>query len=61
MCQAKNTAARASAPLDVGPPQWPALTLRPLVLGPHNVPAIKDPVTAAADIPLAAFSAIVHG
>ncbi|GAA1521597.1 hypothetical protein GCM10009730_31600 [Streptomyces albidochromogenes] len=61
MCQDKNTAAWASAPVDIGPPQWPALTLRPLVLGPHNVPAIKDPVTAAADIPLAAFSAITHG
>lgn len=35
--------------------------MRPLVLGPHNVPAITDPARAAQDIPLAAFSAITHG
>ncbi|WP_028812378.1 hypothetical protein [Streptomyces flavidovirens] len=61
VCQDKNTAAWAAEPVDIGPPQWPALTMRPLVLGPHNVPAITDPVTACRDIPLAALAAITHG
>jgi hypothetical protein len=34
--------------------------LRPLVLGPHNVPAVTDPDAAARDIPLATLSAITH-
>ncbi|MGR8008919.1 hypothetical protein [Streptomyces hypolithicus] len=61
VCQDKNTAAWAAEPVDIGPPQWPALTMRPLVLGPHNVPTITDPATAIRDIPLATFSAITHG
>lgn len=61
VCQDKNTAIWAAGPVDIGPPQWPALTLRPLVLGPHNVPAITDPDTAVRDIPLATLSAITHG
>ncbi|SBT88586.1 hypothetical protein GA0115233_1003108 [Streptomyces sp. DI166] len=60
MCQDMNTAAWASKPFTVGPPQWPTLTLRALVLGPHNVPVITDPSTAARDIPLATLSAITH-
>ncbi|WP_067901131.1 hypothetical protein [Nocardia vaccinii] len=32
----------------------------PLVLGPHNVPAITDADEAAADIPLATLAAITH-
>lgn len=60
-CQDKATAAWASEPITIGPRQWRTLTLRPLVLGPHNVPAITDPSTAARDIPLATLSAITHG
>src|SRR5262249_40167952 len=37
------------------------LTVRPRVLGPHNVPVITDPSAAAEDIPLATFAAITHG
>ncbi|MET8799766.1 hypothetical protein ABZV91_25645 [Nocardia sp. NPDC004568] len=34
--------------------------MKPLVLGPGNVPVITDPAEAAADIPLTALSAITH-
>ncbi|MEV0260882.1 hypothetical protein AB0I49_05980 [Streptomyces sp. NPDC050617] len=61
VCQDKTTAAWASGPFAIGPAQWPALTLRPLVLGPHNVPVITDVSVAARDIPLATLSAITHG
>jgi hypothetical protein len=60
VCQDKNTAAWATEPVDIGPPQWPALTLLPLILGPHNVPAVIDADAAARDIPLATLSAITH-
>jgi len=60
VCQDKRTATWASTPVHIGPPQWSALTLRPLVLGPHNVPVITDPARAARDIPLATLSAVTH-
>ncbi|MER5297941.1 hypothetical protein ABT039_00600 [Streptomyces lasiicapitis] len=59
-CQDKSTAVWAAAPYSVGPAHWPMLTLRPLVLGPHNVPVITDVRAAAQDIPLATLSAITH-
>ncbi|MGW7046763.1 hypothetical protein ACWGDT_29530 [Streptomyces avermitilis] len=62
VCQDRKTAAWASRTVDFGPPQWPAaLTLRPLVLGPDEVPVVDDPVQAARDIPLAVLSAVLHG
>ncbi|MEU7043864.1 hypothetical protein AB0A77_22730 [Streptomyces varsoviensis] len=61
VCQDRTTAAWASGPFTIGPAQWPALTLRPLVLGPHNVPVITDVSVAARDVPLATLSAITHG
>jgi len=61
VCQDETTARWAAAPLHIGPPQWRTLTVRPLVLGPHNVPAVTDPSAAARDIPLATFAAITHG
>lgn len=60
-CQDRNTAKWAEKPIVIGPAFWPTLTLRPLVLGPHNVPVITDPSAAARDIPLATLSAITHG
>jgi hypothetical protein len=59
--QDRATAAWASAPITVGIAAWPTLTVRPLVLGPHNVPVITDSVTAAEDVPLATLSVITHG
>ncbi len=38
----------------------PCVVLRPLVLGPHNVPAVMTAEAAAEDLPLAALSAITH-
>ena len=60
-CQDRATAAWAAKAFTIGPPQWPTLTLRALVLGPHNVPAVTDPSAAARDIPLATLSAVTHG
>ncbi|WP_087884549.1 hypothetical protein [Streptomyces alboflavus] len=59
-CQDKPTAVWAAGPFSVGPAHWPMLTIRPLVLGPHNVPVITDVRAAAADVPLATLSAITH-
>ncbi|MFF9685234.1 hypothetical protein [Streptomyces sp. NPDC014623] len=61
VCQDESTARWAGRPIRIGPPEWPSLTVRPLALGPHNVPAVTDPSVAARDVPLAAFSAITHG
>ncbi|GGY74439.1 hypothetical protein GCM10010327_00130 [Streptomyces nitrosporeus] len=61
VCQDEATARWAARPIRVGPPEWPSLTVRLMVLGPHNVPVVTDPSTAARDIPLATFSAITHG
>ncbi|MFH9075178.1 hypothetical protein [Streptomyces alboflavus] len=60
-CQEKSTAVWAAGPFSIGPVHWPMLTIRPLVLGPHNVPVITDARAAASDIPLATLSAITHG
>jgi alkylated DNA nucleotide flippase Atl1 len=37
------------------------MTVRAHVLGPHNVPVIRDAQAAAADLPMAVFSAVTHG
>lgn len=55
-CQDRATALWASQEIRIGP----TVTLAPLVLGPHNVPAVTDPEEASADIPLAVLSAITH-
>ncbi|UGY90784.1 hypothetical protein [Streptomyces gobiensis] len=61
VCQDKATATWAAEPIRIGIPGQPSLTVRPLVRGPHNVPAIFNVEAAARDIPLAAFSALTHG
>ncbi|WP_438947710.1 hypothetical protein [Streptomyces triticisoli] len=53
----RSTAAWAARQVDIGPPQWPSLTLRPLVLGPDDLPVINSPEEAARDIPLTVLSA----
>src|SRR5438105_3982261 len=60
LCNDRRTAAWAARPVDFGVPQWSTLTVRPLVLGPHNVPVVTDPDVARDDIPLATLSAITH-
>ncbi|GDY63563.1 hypothetical protein SAV14893_029560 [Streptomyces avermitilis] len=50
VCQDRNTAAWAALPVDIGPPEWPALTVRPLVLGRTtclwSAPRPKPPATS---------------
>jgi hypothetical protein len=60
VCQDRATAQWAARSVPIGPAQWPSLTLRPLVAGPHNMPVIRDPDEARADLALAALSAITH-
>ncbi|MEU2282883.1 hypothetical protein ABZ614_13255 [Streptomyces sp. NPDC013178] len=60
VCQDRATAEWAAQPVPIGPEWWAALTLRPLVAGPHNMPLITDPDEARADLALAALSAITH-
>ncbi|WP_416977216.1 hypothetical protein [Streptomyces sp. T028] len=60
VCQDRPTAEWAAQPVSIGPAWWAALTLRPLVAGPHNMPFITDPDEAGADLALAALSAITH-
>ncbi|MEU5092224.1 hypothetical protein [Streptomyces sp. NPDC021356] len=60
VCQDRATAEWASRPVAIGPREWPALTLRPLVAGPHNMPVITDPAEAREDLALATLSVITH-
>ncbi|MGW6456878.1 hypothetical protein ACWF94_13315 [Streptomyces sp. NPDC055078] len=60
VCQDRATAEWAALPIHIGPEQWPALTLRPLVAGPHNMPVITNPAEARKDLALATLSAITH-
>lgn len=60
VCQDRATAEWAAQPVPIGPRWWAALTLHPLVAGPHNMPVINDPDEARADLALATLSAITH-
>jgi hypothetical protein len=59
--QSSSTAKWASRPIRLGFPGWESLTVRPLVLGPDNVPVIADERQAEKDVPLAVLSAMTHG
>ncbi|MET9561446.1 hypothetical protein [Streptomyces tauricus] len=61
LTQSSSTARWAAQPIRMGLPVWNSLTVRPLVLGPENVPLITDEQEAARDVSLAAFSAMTHG
>ncbi|MFF9493503.1 hypothetical protein [Streptomyces flaveolus] len=60
VCQDRATAEWAAREVSFGPRQWPLLTLRPLVAGPHNMPVITDPAAVRKDLALATLSAITH-
>ncbi|WP_405391252.1 hypothetical protein OG596_27380 [Streptomyces sp. NBC_01102] len=60
VCQDHATAAWAARPLTIGLPQWPTVTTRPLVAGPHNMPVITNVAEARKDLALATLSAITH-
>ncbi|MGW4162811.1 hypothetical protein [Streptomyces sp. NPDC004788] len=60
VCQDRATAEWAGQAVAAGPSYMPTLTVRPLVVGPHNMPVITDPAQARADLVLATLSAITH-
>lgn len=59
--QSRSTARWAARPIRLGLPGWHSMTVRPLVLGPENVPVIKNEQEAERDVPLAVLSAMTHG
>ncbi|MGW4226660.1 hypothetical protein ACWEG1_24755 [Streptomyces bauhiniae] len=59
--QNSTTARWAAQPIRLGFPGWHSLTVRPLVLGPDNVPVITNERQAERDVPLAVLSAMTHG
>ncbi|MGW2636340.1 hypothetical protein [Streptomyces sp. NPDC001348] len=60
VCQDHATAEWAAREVSFGPRQWPLLTLRPLVAGPHNMPVITDPAEVRKDLAVATLAAITH-
>ncbi|MFD5218427.1 RpnC/YadD family protein [Streptomyces tendae] len=59
--QNSATARWAAQPIRRGLPGWDSLTVRPLVIGPDNVPVIASEREAERDVPLAVLSAMTHG
>ena len=59
ICQDDATAKWAFKPIEMRVEEWPSMTVRPYVLGPHNVPVPQGPI-GEAGIPLAALAAITH-
>ncbi|GII77400.1 hypothetical protein Sru01_23820 [Sphaerisporangium rufum] len=60
ICRSGATARWAEQAYTVGLPEWHTLTVRPLVLGPANIPAVLDRRRAAEDVYFAILSAVVH-
>ena len=60
LCQEKATANWAREPIHVGPEFWPTQTTKPLVLGPHNIPLPRAPITDE-QLSAAVFGVIAHG
>ncbi|MCF3104060.1 hypothetical protein IPZ58_21055 [Streptomyces roseoverticillatus] len=60
VCQDKEVEEWAAGPFQLGPEGWTALSLRPLVLGPGNVPLITDPDRATQDLLPAVISVVAH-
>lgn len=60
VCSNLATAKWARRPIEVGPPGAVCMAVTPIVLGPDNVPAVTTVEEAAADLPFAVLSALVH-
>ncbi|WP_330288609.1 hypothetical protein [Streptomyces sp. NBC_00576] len=60
ICKNQRTADWAARPVKFGPPQWQGLALRPLVIGPRDIPAVESLDEATRDVPMAVLSAILH-
>ncbi|CAM5516768.1 hypothetical protein GCM10010329_65510 [Streptomyces spiroverticillatus] len=61
LCHDRATARWAAKPIEFGLPGLPSLVVRPLVLGPDNVPVMAEPEQVRSNVPLAVFAAITHG
>lgn len=60
VCQDKATAEWAAGPFLNGWGGWTASWVRPMAVGPDNVPLITDPEVASGNLALAAFAAMTH-
>jgi hypothetical protein len=60
LSQERRTSLWAQQPIHVGTAFWTCMTVRPLVLGPHNVPFPSGAIDEE-DLPLAALAAVIHG
>ncbi|MBA2945296.1 hypothetical protein [Streptomyces himalayensis] len=60
VCQDRATAKWATGPFDCGARGWTAQRTYPMVIGPDNLPVITDQRTAAGNLAMASFSALVH-
>ncbi|MFB9236554.1 hypothetical protein ACFFWC_13500 [Plantactinospora siamensis] len=58
VCADGRTATWCANPITIGHPGW---ILTPLVVGPHRIPAVTDPVQAGDNPELAVLSALSHG
>lgn len=58
VCTSRRVAAWASRPIDL---DHPGMTLRPIVLGPDQIPQVLEPDEAARSPELAVLSALAHG
>lgn len=58
MCPNLATAEWARVPIDTGHPEY---ALKPLVIGPEEVPVVTDPDRARAQPEISALSALAHG
>ncbi|MGX9888824.1 hypothetical protein [Streptomyces sp. NPDC002276] len=60
VCRDRATAKWAAGPFDCGTRGWTVQRTCPLVVGPDNLPMIKDVRSAAKNPAMAAFSALTH-
>ena len=60
ICHDRRVATWAAQPFKHGAGAWAALTLRAIVVGPHNVPVILDEEVARDYLPLTVLSAMTH-
>ncbi|MEU3598162.1 hypothetical protein ABZ714_05420 [Streptomyces sp. NPDC006798] len=60
VCHDRATAKWAAGPFTTGVEGWTALSTRPMVVGPENLPVITSPREARQNLALASLSALTH-
>ncbi|MFD9286952.1 hypothetical protein ACFWBV_01280 [Streptomyces sp. NPDC060030] len=60
VCQNRSTAEWAARPTHFGSPEHAIITLRPLVVGPHNMPVITEVAAARKDPAFTTLALITH-